>query len=78
MVLSHQTGVRIPVALLASISPFSLGFCQFDEIGNYDLTIEPEGHGLIKDFGKYLVIWKKSMDGAWKLHVDIWNTSRPA
>jgi len=48
------------------------------EIGKYDLTIKPEGHEAIKDFGKYLVIWKKSMGELWKLQVDIWNTSRPA
>jgi len=48
------------------------------EIGRYDLTIKSEGQETIKDVGKYLVIWKKSVDGTWKLHVDIWNTSRPA
>ena len=48
------------------------------EIGKYDLTIKPEGQAAIKDIGKYLVIWKKSREGAWKLHVDIWNTSGPA
>ena len=48
------------------------------EIGKYDLTIKPEGQSAIKDIGKYLVIWKRSTEGTWKLHVDIWNTSRPA
>ena len=44
------------------------------EIGKYDLTIKPEGHDAIKDIGKYVVIWKKSVGETWKLHVDIWNT----
>ena len=48
------------------------------EIGKYDLTIKPGGHEAIKDNGKYLVLWKKSMGGTWKLHVDIWNTNQPA
>lgn len=48
------------------------------EIGKYDLTIKPEGQGTIKDIGKYLVIWKRSADGTWKLLVDIWNTNIPA
>ena len=48
------------------------------EIGKYDLTIMPAGQGVIKDNGKYVVLWKKSKGGVWKLHVDVWNTSRPA
>ena len=47
------------------------------EIGTYDLTIQPEGMDAIKDIGKYVVIWKKTADGSWKLHVDIWNTNSP-
>jgi len=48
------------------------------EIGEYDLTIQPEEQEAINDHRKYLVIWKKGTDGTWKLHVDIWNTSLPA
>jgi uncharacterized protein (TIGR02246 family) len=48
------------------------------EIGKYDLTIKPEGQGTIEDMGKYVVMWKRSSNGAWKLYVDIWNTSKPA
>ena len=28
------------------------------------------------DQGKYIVIWKK-VDGTWKYHIDIWNSSMP-
>lgn len=31
--------------------------------------------GTVADEGKYLVVWKNE-DGVWKLHRDIWNTSR--
>lgn len=48
------------------------------EIGKYSLTIQPEGQEAVEDKGKYIVIWKKTDDGTWKLHVDIWNTSLPA
>ena len=49
------------------------------EIGKYSLTIQPEGlEEAIVDNGKYLVIWNKTVDGSWKLHIDIWNTSMPA
>lgn len=48
------------------------------EIGQYTLTIQPEGQEAMEDKGKYVVIWKQAEDGSWKLHVDIWNTSLPA
>lgn len=48
------------------------------EIGEYTLTIQPEGQEPVEDRGKYVVIWKQTEEGTWKLHVDIWNTSLPA
>jgi uncharacterized protein (TIGR02246 family) len=48
------------------------------EIGNYKLTLQPEGQDTLEDRGKYLVIWKQEPEGTWKLHIDIWNTSTPA
>jgi len=47
------------------------------EIGEADATFHPEGMDAFKDKGKYLVIWK-NVDGAWKLYVDIYNSSLPA
>jgi len=47
------------------------------EIGEADVTFHPEGMDAFKDKGKYLVIWK-NVDGAWKLYVDIYNSSLPA
>ena len=44
------------------------------EMGRYTLRT---GTGEVADSGKYLVIWKQE-GGAWKLHRDIWTTSRPA
>jgi ketosteroid isomerase-like protein len=44
------------------------------EVGRY--TLKAAG-GQVADGGKYLVIWKQE-GGAWKLHRDIWTTSRPA
>jgi len=44
------------------------------EVGKYQLFAEG-GHKL--DQGKYVVIWKQ-VEGEWKLHRDIWNTSMPA
>ena len=42
------------------------------EAGRYTLGT---ADGEAADEGKYLVIWKKQ-DGTWKLHRDIWTTSR--
>jgi uncharacterized protein (TIGR02246 family) len=47
------------------------------EIGNYKLTIQQDEQNTMEDIGKYLVIWKQTADGDWRLHIDIWNTSLP-
>lgn len=47
------------------------------EVGQYTLTIEPEGGGTVTDVGKYVVVWKDD-GGAWKLHIDIWNSNGAA
>ena len=44
------------------------------EMGRY--TLKAAG-GQVADAGKYLVIWKQE-GSTWKLHRDIWTTSRPA
>ena len=46
------------------------------EVGQYTLTIQPEGADAMTDIGKYVVVWKDD-DGTWKLHIDIWNTNTP-
>lgn len=47
------------------------------EVGQYTLTIQPEGLETMTDVGKYVVIWKND-NGTWKLHIDIFNTNAPA
>jgi len=70
-----QAGIK--EAVLTTVEVLDMGELAF-EIGKYALKIQPAGHGVIEDTGKYVVLWKKQSDGAWKLHVDIWNTSLPA
>jgi len=48
------------------------------EIGKFTLTVQPEGQEPIEQKGKYVVVWKQTDDGSWKLHVDIFNSSMPA
>ena len=44
------------------------------EVGRFTLQ---GAEGQMIDAGKYVVIWKQE-GGQWKLHRDIWNSSRPA
>ena len=44
------------------------------EVGKY--TLQGEGRQEV-DTGKYVVVWKQEA-GQWKLHRDIWNSSRAA
>ncbi len=44
------------------------------EVGRFTLTGEG---GKVIDTGKYIIIFKQER-GGWKLHRDIWNTSKPA
>ena len=44
------------------------------EIGRYELSAVD---GTTIDVGKYIVWWKRTPAG-WRLHRDIWNSSRPA
>ncbi len=44
------------------------------EIGKAVLTIAPPGQGEVQMEVKYVVFWRQE-DGAWKWHVDIWNSN---
>ena len=46
------------------------------EMGHYDLSITPPGGQVIKDKGKYLVMWKKA-NGRWWAVEDIFNSDMP-
>lgn len=43
------------------------------EVGTFTFKAPGEGGALAEAAGKYIVIWKKEPDGAWRLHRDIWN-----
>ena len=61
-----------PVTIEASRSG-DLGYTQ----GPYDLAFsDAKGHTL-KDRGKYLAVWKKQSDGAWRVVADIFNSDLP-
>lgn len=66
-----QMGIK--EAVLTSVDVSGGGDFAY-EIGRFALKIQPEGQEPVEQKGKYVVVWKKTSDGAWKLHVDIWNS----
>lgn len=47
------------------------------EIGTATLQVATP-QGPTTDTAKYLVAWRRQMDGAWRLAADIWNNNTPA
>ncbi|MGH7494329.1 MAG: YybH family protein [bacterium] len=46
------------------------------DYGYYEISGSNNGAAWGPNYGKYLIVWKQSQDGAWKMHLDMWN-SRP-
>ena len=42
-------------------------------IGQYHMTVEPVGGARAEEAGKYLVVYKKQTDGAWKAVADMFS-----
>ncbi|HEV8525255.1 MAG TPA: SgcJ/EcaC family oxidoreductase [Terriglobales bacterium] len=47
------------------------------DVGRYTMSI-PEDGGRKQDRGKYLTVWKRQGDGAWKIAADAWSSDLPA
>jgi uncharacterized protein (TIGR02246 family) len=63
----------IKSAKLETIEVEGMGKTAY-EVGEYQLFADGDQ---MADQGKYIVTWKQ-VEGKWKLHRDIWNTSMPA
>jgi len=61
-----------PVKIEASRSG-DIGYTQ----GPYDLAFKDAQGNTVKDRGKYLAVWKKQSDGAWRVVADIFNSDLP-
>ena len=46
-------------------------------LGSYTMTTKVAKGKPTTDKGKYLAIWKKQADGAWKVEADTWNSDLP-
>lgn len=46
--------------------------------GSFEMTAVPVGGGeAVLDAGKFVEIWRRGDDGAWRMAVDIWNSDQP-
>ena len=45
---------------------------------HFSLSVEPDGLGPVAEAGKWVQIWRRQRDGAWRVAVEIWNSDRPA
>ncbi len=61
-----------PVKIEASRSG-DIGYTQ----GPYDLAFSDGRGHTVKDRGKYLAVWKKQTNGAWRVVADIFNSDLP-
>jgi uncharacterized protein (TIGR02246 family) len=43
------------------------------EVGRFSLTAPDGKGGRVTAHGKYIILWQKHGNGAWRLHRDIWN-----
>jgi ketosteroid isomerase-like protein len=50
-----------------------LAFAQ----GTYEMTMTGPQGSPVTDRGKYIDVWKKQADGAWKVVADIFNSDMP-
>jgi uncharacterized protein (TIGR02246 family) len=70
-----QMGIKD--AVLTTVDVFGGGDLAY-EIGRFALKIQPAGAEPLEQKGKYVVVWKRTPEGAWKLHIDIWNSVPPS
>lgn len=45
--------------------------------GTYEFSATDPKGAPVQDRGKFVVVWKKQADGAWKIAADIWNSDLP-
>jgi len=43
------------------------------DYGTFEIAGERDGQAWGPDRGKYVVVWKRGTDGAWRMYLDMWN-----
>ncbi|MEL6445718.1 MAG: DUF4440 domain-containing protein [Bacteroidota bacterium] len=43
--------------------------------GTYTVSGTNDGQAWGPSYGKYLIVWKRGTDGAWRMHLDMWNSA---
>jgi ketosteroid isomerase-like protein len=66
--------VELGFSSLGSAGAANLGF----DVGQYELTLKPEGGTKTKTRGKYLAVLKQDPEERWRLWYLSWNGSEPA
>jgi ketosteroid isomerase-like protein len=70
-----KNAVDLGFSSLGSAGADKLGF----DVGQYELTLKPEGGGAkTKSRGKYLAVFKQDDQERWRLAYLSWNSSEPA
>jgi ketosteroid isomerase-like protein len=65
-------GVRVLEHRLAADSIVVAGAVAYDW-GTYRVRTSDAAGAVRETFGKYVVVWRETAPGVWRMHVDMWN-----
>jgi len=66
------TSIKLETTTVASAGDLAYGR------GRYTLSLSPPGEAPVQDVGKYIVVYRRQPNGAWRAVSDIFNSDQPA
>ncbi len=69
---SGFTSIKLETPTIASVDDLAYGR------GHYTLSMSPPGAAPVQDVGKYIVVYRRQANGAWRAVADIFNSDQPA
>ncbi len=69
---SGLTSIKLDTTTIAGAGDLAYGR------GRYSLTISPPSGTPVQDAGKYVVVYRRQANGAWRAVTDIFNSDQPA